>query len=327
MIHYLVMSIIFSLAQINSFPLFRLEGKKLISDEKILIEVDTGEIFLSPDFTMAAVYDKGRGEVSIFNSSKGELLRVRALNPVVKFDDEGNFGIVEPNILRLRVFTKEGDLILDYGYSENIFISEPYYTFDIREKKAVFAFREREGVSKLLFFDGNNKIVDISPGDVYPRKAWISPKGELWLRFYSVKDNRVTHDFVAVYSASGKLIKQFGIPRVIYTDFTFQGVILASKHTVYYLEKMEIKKKQKFKELIINVKSMGEKTYILTGTPVFKEGKYTYTGLRIYELGKPESPVLISQEASSHPGMLEINGVGGLYIPEKGLFLKMEDLK
>jgi len=49
--------------------------------------------------------------------------------------------------------------------------------------------------------------------------------------------------------------------------------------------------------------------------------------LRIYELGKPESPVLISQEASSHPGMLEINGVRGLYIPEKGLFLKMEDLK
>jgi len=327
MIHYLVMSIIFSLAQVSPSPLFRLEGKKLISDEKILIEVDTGEIFLSPEFTMAAVYDKGRGEVSIFNSSKGELLRIRALNPVVKFDNEGNFGIVEPNILRLRAFTKEGDLILDYGYSEKIFISEPYYAFDIRGKKAVFAFREREGVGKLLYFDSNNKMVDISPGDVYPRKAWISPDGKLWLRFYSVKNNRVTHDFVAVYSAMGKLIKQFEIPSIIYADFTFQRVILASKHSVYYLEEMEIQKKQEFKDLIINVKSMGEKTYILTGTPVFKEGKYTHTGLRIYALGEPESPVLISKEASSRPGVVEINGVGGLYIPEKGLFLKMEDLK
>jgi len=327
MIHYLVMTIIFTLAQMNPSSLFRLEGKKLLSDDKISVEVDTGEIFLSPDFTMAAVYDKGRGEVAIYNSSEGEVLRTRALNPVVKFDNDGNIGIVEPNILRFRVFTREGNLVLDYGDTDNTFISEPYYAFDIRGKKAIFVFREREGVSRLLFFDGDNKILDISPGDVYPKKAWISPRGELWLRFYSVENNRVTHDFVAVYSASRKLIKQFEIPSIIYADFTFQGVILASKHSVYYLEEMEIKKKQEFKDLIINVKSMGEKTYILTGTPVFKEGKYTYTGLRIYALGKPESPVLISKEASSHPAIVEINGVGGLYIPEKGLFLKMEDLK
>jgi len=327
MVHCLIMSIIFSLAHINFSPLFRLEDKKLISGEKTLVEVDTGEIFLSPDFKMAAVYDKGRGEVSIFNSSKGELLKIKALNPVVKFDNEGNFGIVEPNILRLRVFTKEGDLILNYGYDENIFISEPYYAFDIRGKKAVFAFREPEGVTKLLVFNGDNKIVDISPGDVYPGKAWISPDGELWLRFYSVNNNRITHDFVAVYSLGGELIKQFEIPGIIYADFTFKGVILASKHSVYYLEEMEIQNKQKFKDLIINVKSIGEKTYILTGTPVFKEGKYTYTGLRIYELGNPEGPVLINKEASSHPGVVEINGVLGVYIPEKGLFLKMEDLK
>lgn len=327
MIQYSVIAIIFTLAQINPSSLFRLEGRKLLSDDKISVEVDTGEIFLSPDFTMAAVYDKGREEVTVYNSSKGEVLRIRALNPVVKFDYEGNIGVVEPNILRFRVFTKEGNPVLNYGYEDSIFISEPCYAFDIRGKKAIFAFWEREGVSRLLFFDGSEKILDISPGDVYPRRAWISPGGELWLRLYSVEHNRVTHDFIAVYTPHGKLIKQFNIPRILYADFTSRGVLLASKHTVYLVDNLEIKEKKEFKDLIVDVKAVGGKSYVLVGTPVFKDGKYIFSDIRVYDLRRPENPVLKTTEASSNPGLMEMNGVPALYIPERGLLLKMEDWK
>ena len=310
--------------------LFWANGRQLMLGNRVVASPERGDIFVSPDMRYAAVYDFDAREIQFYAPDGSVTARVYAINPVIKIDEGGDFAVFEPEIAKFRVFSPNGEPVIDQKLPYSEYTDEPYAAFDISFPEATFAMTIRGYMHIWMWDIEHGKLLwkeRIASPSTYPAHAWIAPDGQLIVRIYSVKNGEFAGDQVVVYSPDGKKIAELPITGATHIAFNGDEACIASKRDVFRVSitnsKAELMDSVRLDGFIKDVRFVGGRCVVLTATPDWAENKVVWKNPALWIVDNGKSQQIAGFEGTTvWPVVLEDNGEPALWIPSHGIILK-----